>query len=180
MFMQGCPPELEAKYDRIQSRSLVMRNLFGLSAGVKRMIYWDLINVFSRRDDLMCLMYGKIALYGVENGAIAKRSVTGDVFARMSRALAGASSAARLDLPDQSSLYVFKVEREGASPTFVAWERRDSFSGEGEPAAKHVLPWSAKSAEAVDIFGKSIPVTVSGGHLQLEVSVDPIFIHAQP
>jgi hypothetical protein len=31
--MHGCPPELDAKRDRINCRELVMRNLLALSAG---------------------------------------------------------------------------------------------------------------------------------------------------
>jgi hypothetical protein len=33
MFMRGCPPELDAKRDRINCREIVMRNLLALSAG---------------------------------------------------------------------------------------------------------------------------------------------------
>ncbi len=42
MFMAGCPAELDAKYHRIQARSIVMRNIFALSAGVQKTLYWYL------------------------------------------------------------------------------------------------------------------------------------------
>src|SRR5262249_11157890 len=41
MFMFGCAPELEAKYDRIQARGLVMRNLFAFAARVQKTLYWQ-------------------------------------------------------------------------------------------------------------------------------------------
>jgi hypothetical protein len=34
MFLRSCPPELDAKRDRINCREIVMRNLLALSAGV--------------------------------------------------------------------------------------------------------------------------------------------------
>ena len=65
MFMQGCPPELDAKYQRIQARGIVVRNLFALSAGVQKTIYWylpaDPIEG-DARFNVMTLMYGKIGL----------------------------------------------------------------------------------------------------------------------
>ncbi|HEU5078725.1 MAG TPA: hypothetical protein VFT72_05905 [Opitutaceae bacterium] len=176
MFMQGCSPELEAKFQRIQSRSLVMRNLFGLSAGIKSMIYWDLINVFPRRDDLMSLMYGKIGLYKVAGTSIGERTLTADVFSRMAHALQGVRHVERVAVPDQPSLYVFKVERDGEKTGYVAWEYREPFGGEDQPANPHHWACSAKSAEATDVFGKTLPVTISNGELSLQLSLDPVFV----
>lgn len=42
MFMDGCPPELEAKRHRIACRQIVMRNLLLLAAGVRRTICGNL------------------------------------------------------------------------------------------------------------------------------------------
>jgi len=41
-FRRGCPPELDAKRDRINRREIVMRNLLARSAGVRRTICWNL------------------------------------------------------------------------------------------------------------------------------------------
>jgi hypothetical protein len=53
MFMRGCAPELEANYHRIQSRGLVMRNLFALAAGVQKTLYWQLLDNRAHRDNMM-------------------------------------------------------------------------------------------------------------------------------
>ena len=177
MFMQGCAPELEAKFERIQSRSLVMRNLLGLSADVKAMVYWDLINMPGRRDDLMNLMYGKIGLFKVEGTRIGAPTLTAEVFARMSQALAGVRRVRRVEVSDQPVLYVFDVEREGGQHCFVAWEMRDAFNGEDQPAHPHQWPCSARQAGAIDVFGNEIPVTLSDGQLHLPVSINPVFIN---
>src|SRR5258708_8107321 len=90
MFMQGCPPELEAKYQRIQARSLVMRNLFALSAGVQKTVYWDLPEFSIGGDgryDLMALMYGKIGMMGLQDGPLKNRHPAPDPFDPMTKAL---------------------------------------------------------------------------------------------
>jgi hypothetical protein len=176
MFMQDCPPELEAKFERIQSRSLVMRNLFGLSGDMKAMIYWDLINLPGRRDDLMKLMYGKIGLYKVEGAAIGACTLTGKVFARMTHTLNGARHVERIIVADQPSVYLFKVDLTHGRSIYVAWEYREPFIGEDQPAVAHHWPSDAKDAEATDIFGKSVPVTVLPGRIELLLSLDPVFI----
>ena len=53
MFMLGCAPELEAKYDRIQARGLVMRNLFAFAAGVQKTLYWQLLDLRTNRDNMI-------------------------------------------------------------------------------------------------------------------------------
>ncbi|MGH9762413.1 MAG: hypothetical protein ACREDR_18670 [Blastocatellia bacterium] len=39
-----------------------MRNIFALSAGVQKTLYWQLLQAAGDRDDLMTLMYGKIGM----------------------------------------------------------------------------------------------------------------------
>lgn len=180
MFMQGCPPELEAKFERIQSRSLVMRNLFGLSGGIKTMVYWDLINIPGRRDDLMNLMYGKIGLYKVEGAAIGARTLTADAFRNMSKVLHGVRRVQQIVLPEQPALYLFKAELEGGQTTYVAWEYRDPFTGEDDPPVTHSWSVDFERAAAVDVFGKSISVKLAEHRLELPLSVDPVFIFSSP
>ena len=179
MFMQGCAPELDAKYQRIQSRGLVMRNLFALSSGVQKMVYWELPVVPGKRDDLMNLMYGKIGLLGLEDGVLKKRTVTADAFARMTQSLAGVRAVTRVQLPEQPALFLFRVDRGAAGETFVAWEERDLFSGEDSPAVVHQLPWTARGAKAIDVFGKEIQVSLIDGRLHVPLSVDPIYINPE-
>lgn len=180
MFMQGCSAELDEKYQRIQSRGLVMRNLFALSAGVQKMIYWELPVAPGKRDDLMNLMYGKIGLLRLEGGVLKKWSATAEAYARMTRSLAGLRRVTRVLLPDQPSLCLFKVDRGPGVETFVVWEQRDAFSGEDAPAVEHAWPWSARNATATDVFGKNVPVTVAEGRLRVPVSVDPLYINPSP
>lgn len=181
MFMQGCPPELDAKYQRIQARGLVMRNIFALSAGVQKTIYWYLPAIsFSGKDryNLMALMYGKIGLLEVENDSPKKRTVTADAFERMAKALGGVRQVKRINLPDKPSVFLFEVDRENARPVFVIWERRDAFAGEDAPAVPVDLQLSTRIVKAVDALGQVVSLKHTGDRTQLSVSVTPIFIYA--
>jgi hypothetical protein len=51
MFMQGCPPDLQGKFERIQARDLVTRTVLGLSAGMQKMIYWQVLAGTGPRED---------------------------------------------------------------------------------------------------------------------------------
>lgn len=153
-----------------------MRNLFALSDGVQKTLYWQLLDFVGPRDDLMTLMYGKIGLLGYQDGGLNKRSSTAEVFARMARMLAGVRSVARIPIPEQPSVFLFKVDRGDRGFVYVVWERRDAFAGEELPTIAFACPWSAKTATAVDTFGTTVPVSVSEGRLTLSISVTPIYI----
>jgi hypothetical protein len=176
MFMLGCAPDLEAKYDRIQARGLVMRDLFAFAAGVQKTMYWQLLDLRANRDNMMTLMYGKIGLLGYENGALRKRYPTANVYQRMAKALAGVRSVKRMHVSAKPSIFLFQVDRGARGPLFVVWERRDEFTGEDSPAVEFDCAWAAKKAAAVDALGQTVSVRVADGRLYLEISLTPIFL----
>jgi hypothetical protein len=176
MFMQGCTSELDAKHRRIQSRSLVIRNLLALSDGVQKTLYWQLLDYPGPRDDLMTLMYGKIGLLGYENGGLNRRSSTAEVFARMARTLTGVRSVARIPCPDRPSIFLFNVDRGERGPLYVVWERRDAFSGEDLPSVVFACHWSGRTATAVDTFGAVVPTSITEQRLMLSISDTPIYV----
>ena len=196
MFLQGCEPELEARYHRIQSRSLVMRNLFALAAGVQRTLYWDLLYAHGARDDLMTLMYGKIGLLepispsvaaldtknavnsvGLQAGPQFKRKPSADVFARLTSTLAGVTAVRRHVIAEQPNQFVFEVERTGRPRLCIFWERRNLFDGETLPPTPFSWPWIGQHApSAVNLFGQSVAVDVSTSALHIPLSIDPLFV----
>jgi hypothetical protein len=180
MFMLGCSPELEAKYDRIQSRGLVMRNLFAFAAGAQKTLYWQLLDIRTNRDNMMTLMYGKIGLLGYENGELRKRYPTADAFQMMAKSLAGVREVKRIDVPGKPSIFLFRVDRGSRGPVLVVWERRDEFTGEDLPAVPFDYPWTATGATATDAFGKTVSVRVADGRLHLDISLTPVFVEPVP
>jgi hypothetical protein len=178
MFMLGCSPELEAKYDRIQSRQLVMRNIFAFSAGVQKTLYWELFHDQLERDNLMTLMYGKIALLSYEDGALKKISPTARTYKIMAKALDGVRAVKRIEVPGRPSIFLFEVDRGDRGPAYVVWERRNEFSGEDSPPVPFAWSWTTKKATALDALGQAVPVQIADGQLHLVISLTPIFIEA--
>jgi hypothetical protein len=163
MFMAGCPTELDRKFDRIQCRDLVMRNVLALSAGVQRTMYWDLWHDTSERDDLMHLMYAKHKLMDYEGGVLKERSPAVGAFRRMAGFLDGVERVKRIEVDGRPSIYLFEVSRQKRGRAYIAWEQRDVFSGEDRPPV--VFEWrpDARGATAIDALGAVVPVTVHDG-----------------
>lgn len=178
MFMQGCSPELNAKYERIQARSLVMRDVFALAAGVQKTLYWELIPPGGKRDDVMTLMYGKIGVLDLQDGVVKKRFLIADVFERMAKAFDGVQRVKQVRIPDKPSIFLFEVDRGKSGLLYVAWDRRDAFSGEDSPAVPIDFPYAMEKVIAIDTLGQDIPAQVSEGRAHLSVSVTPVFIAA--
>ena len=179
MFMLGCKPDLQARFERIQARDLVMRNVFAFAAGVQRTLYWDLVNDVSDRDDLMTLMYGKIAVLGYDHGKLTKRFPVAEAYARMANQLHGVRRVTQIHLQDKPTVYLFEVERTHRKPLFVVWEKRITFSGEDLPPVTFGMKWPTKSAIALDALGKTVPTTVKDGEISFPLSLTPIFVEVK-
>ncbi|MEQ9825009.1 MAG: hypothetical protein ABQ298_11555 [Puniceicoccaceae bacterium] len=182
MFLLDCPPELHAKFRRIQSRHLVMQNVMALSAGVIRTLYWQYSPLRERnnpRHDIMTLLFGKFGMMEYEGDAM-KPTPTAHTFARMTRALSGIQSVTRVPLSDPASVFLFKVDRAAQGTTYVAWDYRDAFDGEDLPPlhCEFASEWTEVYAE--DAFGNPIPASIEQGKLRFPVSVTPVYLSAQP
>jgi hypothetical protein len=175
MFLRGCSPELEAKYNRIQSRDLVMRNVFAFAAEVQKTLYAELKPVQTERDNLMTLMYGKTGLLGYENGLLQKHTPTAEAYQRMAKVFNGVRAVRQISVPGKPSLFFFEMDRGARGPAYVIWERRDAFSGEDAPPVPFDWAWRTKPPTASDALGQVVPVQVADGRLHLNVSVTPIF-----
>ncbi|MEO8412959.1 MAG: hypothetical protein ABI472_04840 [Ginsengibacter sp.] len=176
MFMMGCSKELNDKYNRLQGRDIVMRNMLALSAGVQKTMYWNLWDNTDNKYDLMTLMFGKNKLVEYANGKLAKEYPEADVFKRMTGYLDQVKTIKKIDIPGKELLYLFEIKRMDKSVVYVAWEKRDTFSGEDQPATNYILPWTANNAKATDTFGNKVATTVSKNTVAIDVSVTPVFI----
>jgi hypothetical protein len=179
MFMRGCPPELEAKRDRINGRELVMRNLLALSAGVRRTACWNLapeIPGYEDRLSVMDLLFGKFPLLGYQGTELRVRHPPADTFALLADRLAGVEGVTRVEVPGRPGLRLFQVDRRGRGRLLVVWDQRDSFSGEDQPPVPFDWPWPAAGATAVDAFGRAQPAEPGDGRLRLQVSDTPLLV----
>jgi hypothetical protein len=178
MFLMGCSPQLDEKYRRLEAREIAIRNILALSAGVERTSYWQLVELTLPRDTLMQLMYGKIGLYGIENGAPKKLAPIADAFHRTAQALFDVDEVRRIEIADLPDVYFFELQRRTRPPAHAIWQRRDTFAGEDQPPIDVTLPWKSGLVTAVDVLGHQINATVADGKLRLPVSVTPIVLEA--
>jgi Beta-galactosidase len=181
MFMRGCPPELDAKRDRINCREIVMRNLLALSAGVRRTVCWNLapeVPGYENPLSIMDLLFGKFVLLGYEGTDLQVRHAAAETFALLASQLSGVEAVTRVGVPERADLFLFDVRRGGRGPLLVVWRQRDSFAGEDEPPVPFDWPWPATYATAVDAFGQTQPVELEDGRVRLAVSITPLFLTA--
>ena len=176
MFMMDCPKELDDKYYRMQCRDIVMRNLLALSVGIQKTMYWDLWHDTHNKYDIMTLMFGKNKLMDYEDGKLSKAYPQVDVVKRMTGFLGDVKRVKQIEIPEKKLLYLFEVTCTNNKVVYVAWERRDFFSGEDQPDTHYQIPWHASKAKAIDVFGKAIPTRVEKGQLGMDISLTPIFI----
>jgi hypothetical protein len=179
MFLEGCPPELEARRHRINCRQLVARTLLALSEGVTRTAYWNLaVEVPAKVDprQMMHLFFGKLTLLEYQDGALNQRRPAAEAFALLADQLAGATAVRRTTVDERPSLYVVEVDRPDRGPLLVLWERRDAFDGETLAPDPIEWPWPDSTATAVDAFGVAVPFEVESGQIKLSVGDTPVFI----
>jgi hypothetical protein len=179
MFRAGCPPELEARRDRIACRQVVTRTLLALAGGVRRMAYWNLAPEYPGPVDhlqVMHLLIGKLPLLGYRDGKLDGRRPAAGTFELLARELAGARAVTRVRAGGPPTLHAVTVDRAGRGPLLVLWDQRDAFGGEDEPPAAVTWPWPAPAAEVTDAFGQARTVARQDGALRLAVSDTPLFI----
>lgn len=176
MFMQGCPPLLEARRHRIACREVVTRNLLALASGVTRTLCWNLApEVPNYRDklNLMGFLSDKLALLDYVNGTLSKREPAADAFARLAAFLDGAVSVWRLEAGP--GVIAIEVVRE-RGVLHVLWVEGDAFAGEDEAPRLVDWPWPHETARAIDVFGMAHPLTPTGQRINLALSVTPLFV----
>ncbi len=80
-------------------------------------------------------------------------------------------------MPGKELLYLFEISNTGNNIKYVAWEKRDAFSGEDQATGKLFFTLVIEnSVKATDIFGKKIDAKTSGGHVEINLSDTPVFI----
>jgi hypothetical protein len=176
MFLEGCPPALAAKRDRINCRQIASRVLLAASCGIDVASYWNLapeVPDAMEPYQMMHLLFGKLVLLGYEGTDLTVRHPAADTFALVAAQLAGTTSVTR-----RAGGYVFDVERAGRPPLVVLWDHRDAFDGEDQPPVPVAVAWSGSAATAVDVFGASHAVEVTGGELRTMLTDTPLFVTA--
>jgi len=66
--------------------------------------------------------------------------------------------------------------RADGQPVYIVWEQRDVYEGENLPAIPYTfsVPWT--SVCAVDVFGNSQGLTVTGSTITVSITDTPVFV----
>ncbi len=176
MFLQGCSPELESKLRRIQSRDIVYRNLFALSSGVEKTLYWDFYHDTSARNDMMTIMYGKLTFMEATAAGFVSCNPTTEAFRRLATEIQGMQSVVREAVEADPTIMLFRVRFVNRPELLIAWQQRDAFGGEAEPPVVVTLPVSQPVASATTLFGDAVATEFQGRELSLEMTDTPVFI----
>jgi hypothetical protein len=150
--------------------------MLALSANVQKILCWNLANEKIDRYNLMHLLFDKYKLLDYERGVFKQPYPAADTFRRMMHILTDIERVQRIEIPERPTIYLFEVQRRERSPLLVIWEQHDTFAGEDEPSAPFTWPWPIAQAQAIDVFGQTIPAEVHDGHLHLSISLTPVFI----
>jgi len=184
MFLSECPPELEAKRDRIACREIVTRNVLALAAGVRVTACWKLapeVGNYADPKSVMELLYGKLLLMDYAGDQIGARRPAAATFAILADQLRGLEAVTRLESAAHPRVVLHEVRRHQRPPLLVAWRTGDAFSGEDEPASSFSWFWPpahgpAGRLAAVDAFGRACPAEIRDGKLWVGLGITPIFI----
>jgi hypothetical protein len=177
MFMQGCPPELEARRHRIAAREIVTRNLLAMAEGVRLTLCWNLApEVPNYRDpyNLMGFLSDKLALMDFEGTKLSKLEPAAHTFKLLAAMMRGATEVRRL--PAGDGVTAIEVDRGEHGRFQVLWAEGETFDGEDQPARSVSWVWPERTATVVDAFGAPQQAELRDGRLALELTVTPLFI----
>jgi len=179
MFMQGCPPELEARRQRIAAREIVTRNLLAMAEGVQLTLCWNLApEVPNYRDpyNLMGFLSDKLALMDFEGNELGKLEPAAHTFKLFAAMMRGTVEVRRLQADD--GVTAIEVDRGEHGRLQVLWADGETFDGEDQPARSISWPWPEQTASIVDAFGAPQPTELREGQLVLALTVTPLFVTA--
>jgi hypothetical protein len=185
MFAYGVEPELDDKRDRIQARQQVQRAVIGIAGGITAQHWWNLtceqveesitLGVYFRS-----FTYGKLCLSHPDpdpGGMDFAPTPSYQTYSDMAAWLTDVVTASRLDVGDEE-LWVYELLRPSGDVFFVAWQQRDLFDGEDEPAVEVTfgVPWA--SVRAVDVFGDEPSPAVVDGEVTLSITDTPVYVES--
>jgi hypothetical protein len=98
IFLEECPPELEALRERVACRQMVTRNVLALAAGVTLTLCWDLapeIPHYRDRLNMLGFLSGTFALLDFDQGwGLTRERPAAKTLRMVSRQLTGAGTVA--------------------------------------------------------------------------------------
>jgi hypothetical protein len=183
-FLDGCPPAVAARRDRIACREVVTRNLLAFAEGVRVTCYWDLapeVPGYSDRYNMLGLISARLALLDFRDGELVEAQPSAATFRMLTRALDGATGVAPITagVPEGVRAYVVRFGDQPERVLHVLWRDSDPFDGDAAAPEELAWRWPSPELHAMDAFAKAVPVPVAAGRLVVPLSATPILLSTE-
>lgn len=181
-FLDGAPPEVAARRDRIACRELVTRNVLAFAEGITTTCYWDLapeIPGYADPYNMLGLISARLALLDFRDGRLEDAQPSAATFRLLARALSGATAVRRIvGTPTGVSAYdvAFADERR----LQILWRDADPFAGDDDPPRPFGWAWPHGTLFAADAFAAPVAVPSADGVLTVPFSATPVLLSSTP
>ncbi len=181
MFGYGIESSLKDKRDRIQGRQMVQRTVLALSEGVEQLYWWNIAtNAWWAQCETGFYrhpIFGKMPLTELQSDGTLIPNPTYYYYQTMARYLNEVQSVTRISNIN-TDIYLYELLYYDGSIAYVAWERRDQFSGEDDTPIPFtfITPWS--EVQTTELFKEDSPniYSIPDGQLTLQITDTPVFI----
>ena len=183
-FLDGCPPALAARRDRIACREMVTRNLLAFAEGVRVTCYWDLapeVPGYSDPYNMLGLISARLALLDFRDGELVDAQPSAATFRMLAGALDGATGVERLigGVPEGVRACAVRFGDQPERVLQVVWRDSDPFDGDAAAPEELAWPWRSPQLHAADAFCNAVRVPVAAGHLVVPLSATPILLSTE-
>lgn len=185
-FLDGCPPEVAARRDRIACREIITRNLIAFAEGVTTTCYWDLAPEAPDNSDpynMLGLVSARLALLEFRDGAFTDAQPAADAFRLLAGALQDAIAVERIILGDRRDVWAFNVVFPPGSGRVVQvlWRDADPFAGDEKGHGAFEWHWVHEHIHVFNAFAQDVSIPVwNHGLLAVPLSATPILLSSTP
>jgi len=185
-FLDGCPPDVAARRDRIACREIITRNLIAFAEGVTTTCYWHLapeVPDYADPHNMLGLISARLALLEFRDGVLQDAQASADTFRLLAAALRDAIGVERILLGDRRDVWAFDVLFPDGSgrAVQVLWQDGDPFTGDADGHGAFEWHWVHEEVHAFNAFAEEISIPVwNHGLMALPLSATPIVLSSTP
>lgn len=185
-FLDGCPPEVAARRDRIACRELVARVLTLFAEGVSPACYWDLapeIPDYADPFSLIGLISARLALLDFDDGGLVDAQPAAATFRLLATALKDAVAVRRISLGTRPDVHAFDVAFPPGSGRAlqVLWREADPFAGDDDEREALEWQWVHPELHVANAFAEAVPLPAwVSGQVAVPLTATPVLLSATP
>jgi hypothetical protein len=183
-FLDGCPPDVAARRDRIACRELVTRNVIVFAEGITTTCYWDLapeIPDYSDPYNLLGLVSARLALLDFRDGELVDAQPAAGTFRMLAEALAGATAVRRITDGLATGVHAYAVDFGGSPKALqIVWREADPFVGDEDAPTALDWHWPHHDLHAADALASALELTRSGDRVTVPLSATPVLLSSTP